>query len=512
MLTRITLYLFTFLLSTQTLLAQQTAGLPKAVLYDKAGRQIATSSISDFDNPVIVITYAEEWCKPCVELITKFDFNYATAAKNSAVKIIAVNVDANLTSVDVFNRAKRWTNVEVLRDPKGDFEQAMYTTTAPVIFFINDHQEVIHTEDRYDIDVPKAYKLAEQIKRNLIKAEKIYFDKDWFPVPEAEGMYYRQLKRTNSNDWEVLDYYKNGQLQMQGRALVPYPLVRNGLYTFYNQNGKLESESYYVENKLSGKSTGWYPNGNLQYEYNYADGLYDGKWTYYHENGKVFNTGTYVNGKATGLWYSYYANGKKWKETNWINGKREGRCQAWYENGKQLFDVVFKNDVIIEDPKPRYTYANGKSAFEMSSTSFTYFYENGQKLLTAERVDDLLELNIFYESGKPMYRVTMKDEETVNGKYIVWYENGNKLAEATLFKNVPSGKAMSWWENGTVRERVDFNTDSREYFDKLGNKLGTAPKEAYFLVDKGSTIDVTNLTNSINWLDLAVKEEAQPKF
>ncbi len=508
---RIALYLLTFLLSIQNLLAQQTAGLPKAVLYDKAGRQIATSSISDFDNPIIIITYSESWCTPCVELISKFDRSYTASAKNSSVKLIAVNVDEKLSSTDVFSKAKRWINVEVLHDKYGDFQKALYTTRAPSVLFMNDHQQLIYTESSYSLDVTKAYKLADQLKRNLIKAEKIFYDKDWFPVPETEGMYYRQLKRNGENDWEVMDYYKNGQLQMRGKAIIPYPLVRNGKFSYFYQNGKLQSESFYTNDKLNGKSAGWYQNGTLQYEYNYINGFYDGKWIVYHDNGKTFNTGMYVNGKATGTWYHYYANGKKWKETIWKDGKRDGRCQAWYENGNLKFDVMFEADEIIENPKPRFLHANGSAAFEIHGrTSFSYYYENGQKSLTAERVDDLLELNLFYESGKTMYRVTMEDEETVNGKYIVWYENGNKQAEATLFNNIPSGKAMSWWDNGTVRERIDFTNDSKEYFDKQGNKLTTAPKDIFFNIRKGEKVDVSSLTNSINWLELAVKEEAKP--
>jgi len=287
-------------------------------------------------------------------------------------------------------------------------------------------------------------------------------------------------------------------------------LVRNGLFSFYYQNGNLESEKVYVLNQLWGKSTGWFENGNIKYEYNYVEGLYDGKWISYYDNGKIFNTGNYAKGKTTGTWYHYYASGNKWKETIWKDGKREGRCQAWYENGKLKIDVVFDDDFIVDEPKPLYIYTNNNNAFEMNNkTSFSYIYENGQKYVTVEKVDDLLEINVFYENGKPMYRVTMKDEATLNGKYIVWYDNGNKLAEATLFNNMPSGKAMSWWDNGAVRERIDFNTDTKEFFDRLGNRLSTAPKEVHFLLSKGQKMNVTFLTNIIHWLDLLVKKEAQ---
>ena len=316
-----------FVLACNFAEAQTTVGLPKAVLYDKAGRKISTSSISDFDNPVIVFTYSDSWCSSCVEMISRFDRNYNYYGKTSSIKLVAINVDHATTPSQVFASAERWKNVEVLHDKDGSFQAAMHTRSAPAILFLNSLQQVVHCENSYNIDVIKAYKLADNIKRNLINAEKIYYDSAWFPVPQADGVYYRLINKTNDNKWIVTDYHKNGNLQMKGTALVVYPLVRSGVYEYYYNNGKKQSEAIYDENKFIDKSTGWYPDGTIRYQYNYKDGYYDGKWTYYHPNGKIANVGLYAQGRAIGTWYHYYPSGKKRKETDWANGKREGRCK-----------------------------------------------------------------------------------------------------------------------------------------------------------------------------------------
>ncbi|HTH29963.1 MAG TPA: redoxin domain-containing protein, partial [Lacibacter sp.] len=490
--------------------AQATVGLPKAVVYDRAGRKISTSSISDFDNPVIVMTYSDSWCTSCVDMISRFDRNYSQYGKTSSVKLIAINVDRTAVPSQMFANADRWKNVEVLHDRDGAFQEAMYTRSAPRILFMNSLQEVVHSEATFNIDVFKAYKLADNIKRNLIKAEKIYYDSSWFPVPQTEAFYYRQINKTSDGKWEVNDYFKNGTLQMRGKALLVHPLVRNGLYEYYYNNGKKQSEQIYTENKGNGKSTGWYQNGSIRYEYNLIDGQYDGKYTYYHPNSKIATTGLYSQGKATGTWYHYYASGKKRKETNWANGKREGRCVGWFEEGLTKFDVTFANDKVVFKPSPKYQYANGKPAVSTQEQggllTVSYFYETGQLCMLAEMTNTLSELMIYYENGKPMLKTTMSDLKTVHGKYITYYSSGGKRVEGTIFNNKPSGKAMSWYEDGTVFEKVDFTQDIWEYFDNKGNKI-SKPTETVIGVRKNETLDTKFISNTINWLETTVKED-----
>ncbi len=492
--------------------AQTTVGLPKAVVYDRAGRKISTSSISDFDNPVIVMTYSDSWCSSCVEMISRFDRNYSYYGKTSSVKIVAINVDQTTSSSQVFATAERWKNVEVLHDRDGSFQQAMHTKSAPAILFLNSVQQVVHCENSYNIDVAKAYKLADNIKRNLIKAEKIYYDSAWYPVPQADGLYYRLINKTSDNKWTVTDYYKNGALQMKGTALIVYPLVRSGLFNYYYNNGKKQSEANYDENKFLDKSTGWYPDGTIRYQYNYKDGYYDGKWTYYHPNGKIANVGLYSQGRAIGTWYHYYPSGKKRKETNWANGKREGRCTGWFEEGLTKFEVTFANDQLLYKPAPKYIYANGKSAVgyneNANTSSLTYYDEAGQLIMVAETSNNFIELMYYYANGNPMLKTTMSDAKTINGKHIVFYENGSKKLEATVYNNRMSGKAMSWHEDGTVFEKIDFSTDTREYFDNKGNKI-TKPDNAYITIKKDESINTGFITDAINWLELTVKQDGK---
>src|SRR5258706_12683403 len=122
------------LLISQTGSAQTTTGLPKAILYDSAGNAVSTSAISDFDNPVVVITYATKWCPPCIKMLDEVDKDYPATA---GVKIVAVNVESGLPAGELYTYAHRWKHLQVLNDRDGGFMKAMYTNEAPRIFFLD---------------------------------------------------------------------------------------------------------------------------------------------------------------------------------------------------------------------------------------------------------------------------------------------------------------------------------------------------------------------------------------
>lgn len=95
----------------------------------------------------------------------------------------------------------------------------------------------------------------------------------------------------------------------------------NSCYTiFYNQSKNKVSEGKLV---------------NKQYE---------GEWKYYHENSpQIMTIEHYVNGKLNGLRTVYYPSGKIAEETNYKNGKKEGSYKNYAENGIVFEESNYKN-------------------------------------------------------------------------------------------------------------------------------------------------------------------------
>ena len=92
--------------------------------------------------------------------------------------------------------------------------------------------------------------------------------------------------------------------------------------TFY-ENGKLQSETNWLNGKREGLAKGWYDNEKLSFECNWQ------------------------NDKAHGLSKDWYENGNEKSEYNYINGELNGKYLSWdingnlhesfWEKGKELF-------------------------------------------------------------------------------------------------------------------------------------------------------------------------------
>lgn len=78
------------------------------------------------------------------------------------------------------------------------------------------------------------------------------------------------------------DYYENGALFMEGDIKDD---LREGEWTSYFQDGKIQSKGSFEKDIRTGKSLIYYGNGNLWMEGNYKEGRRVGQWIYYDEQG-----------------------------------------------------------------------------------------------------------------------------------------------------------------------------------------------------------------------------------
>ena len=82
-------------------------------------------------------------------------------------------------------------------------------------------------------------------------------------------------------------YYDDGSLYMEGEIKDD---VRNGEWTSYFQDGKVQSKGFFENDKRTGHSLVYYENGNLWMDGSYRDGMRIGPWIYYDEQGYVTDT------------------------------------------------------------------------------------------------------------------------------------------------------------------------------------------------------------------------------
>ncbi|MCH2034866.1 MAG: hypothetical protein MK202_15265 [Tenacibaculum sp.] len=138
----------------------------------------------------------------------------------------------------------------------------------------------------------------------------VWFDKNWQETSEGNSVYYRpQPKKVKSGYW-IVDYYKNGQVQMEGFSTIKEPNKENfdGLVTYYHQNGKPFHKANYKNGKLDGVRKVFYESGELKEQGRYKNGKRQGIWKTFYKNGKIKTKGKYKDNERVGIWKTFYKN------------------------------------------------------------------------------------------------------------------------------------------------------------------------------------------------------------
>ena len=88
----------------------------------------------------------------------------------------------------------------------------------------------------------------------------------------------------------------------------------------------------------------------------YTDNDGDGviEYTLLNNNGKVEETGFYLNGKMTGTWTSYYPNGKKKMVAKFKNGVKHGTWLVYDTQNRVVTEVVYNNDKKVSASQHNY--------------------------------------------------------------------------------------------------------------------------------------------------------------
>ena len=99
--------------------------------------------------------------------------------------------------------------------------------------------------------------------------------------------------------------------------------------------------------------------GNKSLEGRYKDGLRNGKWSWWNEDNKMDSSGTYNNGNQDGKWTYWYENSNKKSEGKFEQGYKIGNWQFWEENGRiDLTHHLEEVKEIIKDYTFLYGYGN----------------------------------------------------------------------------------------------------------------------------------------------------------
>ncbi|WP_164974328.1 toxin-antitoxin system YwqK family antitoxin [Filimonas effusa] len=110
------------------------------------------------------------------------------------------------------------------------------------------------------------------------------------------------------------EVYQNGYVQSKG-ALINGK--RNGLWTFYNEDGNVRSECLYYNDSLCGQSI-----------------------AYFKASGDTLSIGSYINGSEDGEWRSFYGNNILARKAYYNKGEKIGIWEYYAEDGRVVRRVL----------------------------------------------------------------------------------------------------------------------------------------------------------------------------
>ena len=127
--------------------------------------------------------------------------------------------------------------------------------------------------------------------------------------------------------WHGQAYYRNPWLNANGgQAFASFELQGQGLMMFGLGMG-IVAIVVACTTRLVPVDSGEEENG-----YNEV-GMREGVWTYWHDNGQKQSEGTYKNDKQEGVWTRWHQNGKEQSEQTYKNGKPDGVWTWWDDKG-----------------------------------------------------------------------------------------------------------------------------------------------------------------------------------
>lgn len=139
----------------------------------------------------------------------------------------------------------------------------------------------------------------------------VYYDSEWKEISDKnDAVYYRKAFINRIKDWDVIDYYKDGTIQMTGAYVSLKKDVKHGQFTYFAENGQKISEGVYAWNKADGAWNYWNDKGKVTAKGYFKQGVKHGKWTYWNAEGRITVEANFKNNELDGEWYRFFPNGK----------------------------------------------------------------------------------------------------------------------------------------------------------------------------------------------------------
>lgn len=266
-------------------------------------------------------------------------------------------------------------------------------------------------------------------------------------------------------------YYDNGQKKSE---------------QFFTDGSKLYKEIFYSDTGQIREIVNYKLDSNECKRYHFTEEkVKSGMLISYHENGKVQSQKYYVDGKIHWEEKFFSDSGQLLEVITYKKGTKSGIHKIYTEKGILLSEICFENS--IPHGESRFFYDNGLTKALISYRSgkkngiSKLYYDNGILEIEENFEDDVAEgfIKTFYRSGG------LKEEWQVHkgipdGNCVFYYKTGMIYGTKNYKGGKEDGTARFYYENGRIKEEINFSGGLKNGLHKFYNPSGRLEKEIIY--------------------------------
>ena len=265
-----------------------------------------------------------------------------------------------------------------------------------------------------------------------------------------------QIKKESSfqggqEDGESTIFFENGKTREEGTWKEGEYLITNrwnkngnqiitdgqGSIVGKNKEGLVVWQKEYIGGRLEFDQQNkheYYDNGQLESEIGYSENKKHGRYSMWYENGQIKAKGTNSYDAPYGYYVEWLEDGKMREEGTWTEDGENLIQNRWNKNGNQIItngqgSIIGKNkEGLVVWQKE---YIGGRLEFDQKNEH--EYYDNGQ-----------VKSETGYFEGKK------------HGLYKNWFENGQLKKQGKYQNDNSYGRFAEWFENGQLKEQGEY--------------------------------------------------------
>lgn len=258
---------------------------------------------------------------------------------------------------------------------------------------------------------------------------------------------------------------------------------RNGYTTGYYSNridspfyvGNVVSKELYLNDKKEGLSYYYYNDGNLRRVSEYSDNKLDGLTYDYNEKGIITTILKYSKGilaererinrtdeenLKTGTWKDFYNDLSIKREINYNQGKKDGIYKEFDQKGNLNLILKYKNDLLVQDENIEEDSIYVKNDYDKNGNLiFSGTYKSNVPVGIHRYFDstgNVINAYIYNENGIKVSEGIINKDGSKEGKWKLFYDNGDLKAEGTYQNNSENGLWKFLYKSGKVEQEGNY--------------------------------------------------------